>query len=143
MRGMPSYLDRHDCRLVHGAPPDSPSIYLFELSDARIPAVLDQAGRRLCFVGHTHDLELVSEQDGQVWHEPLGQGEISLAPDKRYIVNIGSVGQPRDGDNRAKYAIIDVEQGSLEIRFVAYDIAATVKMIKERGLPAIYGQRLW
>ena len=143
MRALPTYMDVDGCRMVHGAPPDSVTTYLFELDDAQIPLALDQASARVCFVGHTHDLELISEQDGRIWRASLAQGEILLDPARRHIVNVGSVGQPRDGTNHAKYALYDTASHRLEIRFVSYDIAATVKMIEERGLPAVYGQRLW
>lgn len=143
MRSLPVYLDLDGCRMVHGAPPDSVTTYIFELDDGQIPLALDQAGCRVCFIGHTHELDLISEQDGRIWRTTLTQGEILLDPAKRHIVNVGSVGQPRDGTNHAKYALYDTETGRLEIRFVPYDIAATVRMIEERGLPAVYGQRLW
>jgi diadenosine tetraphosphatase ApaH/serine/threonine PP2A family protein phosphatase len=61
----------------------------------------------------------------------------------KYIINIGSVGQPRDGSNKAKYAIYDPNEGRLDIRYVAYDIAATAKKIKAAGLPEAHAKRLW
>jgi diadenosine tetraphosphatase ApaH/serine/threonine PP2A family protein phosphatase len=60
-----------------------------------------------------------------------------------YIINVGSVGQPRDGNNRAKYVIWDSSRQTVDLRYVAYDIAITVKKILELGFPAFNAHRLW
>jgi len=59
------------------------------------------------------------------------------------IINIGSVGQPRDSNNNAKYVIWDSAQDTLEVRFIPYDVAAVVKKIKAAGLPKEHAERLW
>jgi len=97
----------------------------------------------VCFVGHTHDLVMVSFDGRQVEHHPLKEGITVLDDQCRYIINVGSVGQPRDGNNNAKYAIYDTDSRELEIRFVAYDIAVTVAKIKAAGLPETHANRLW
>ena len=61
---------------------------------------------------------------------------------RRYIVNVGSVGQPRDRDPRAAYALWDVEAGRVEIRRVAYDVDAARRKIVEAGLPQFLADRL-
>jgi diadenosine tetraphosphatase ApaH/serine/threonine PP2A family protein phosphatase len=61
---------------------------------------------------------------------------------KKYFVNVGSVGQPRDGDNRAAYAIYDTMARKVEIRRVAYDIATTQRKIIDAGLPERLALRL-
>ena len=53
------------------------------------------------------------------------------------------MGQPRDGNNNAKYLLWDTERGEVEVRFVPYDIASTVAKIRERGFPEYYATRLW
>jgi len=73
----------------------------------------------------------------------LGKGVINLDKSKQYIINAGSVGQPRDGNNNAKYIIFDTESFDLEIRFVPYDIASVVKKILRAGLPEVHAFRLW
>ena len=72
----------------------------------------------------------------------LQEGRIVLPKDQAHIVNVGSVGQPRDGDSRAKYVIWDDRTRELEVRFIPYDVAQTMKKIHARGFPAIYADRL-
>ncbi|MBW1896827.1 MAG: metallophosphoesterase, partial [Deltaproteobacteria bacterium] len=98
---------------------------------------------KICFVGHTNDLELFSFVGRKVKDAPLGKGVVTLKKDCQYIINIGSVGQPRDGNNNAKYVIWDNASGILEVRFVPYDIAKTADKILELGLPEYNASRLW
>ncbi len=131
------------CRCVHGYPPDSVREYLFQKAPHALIKTFKAMSESICFVGHTHDLELVHFDGRQVERWPLKQGIMSLDTQYQYIINVGSVGQPRDGDNSAKYAIYDTERHELEIRFVAYDIAETVAKIKAAGLPESHANRLW
>ena len=131
------------CRCVHGYPPESVRTYLFRKAPHALIKTLRAMDESVCFVGHTHDLEVVSFDGRQVERHPLKEGITVLNDQYRYIINVGSVGQPRDGNNNAKYAIYDTESRELEIRFVPYDIAATVAKIKAAGLPESHANRLW
>ena len=97
-------------------------------------------------VGHTHVPMLVIEDRNslegcQLFR--LADGErIDLDPKMRIVVNPGSVGQPRDGDPRASYAVYDSESNSIALHRVEYDIAATQKLMTEEGLPLWLIQRL-
>lgn len=143
LSGLPTTLVRAGCLCVHGCPPASITTYLFEVRQAELLELLPTLEQRICFVGHTHDLEMV-DFDGQTIHvERLWQGVLQLHHDHRYIVNVGSVGQPRDGDNHAKYVIWDSHLEQIEVRFVAYDISATVQKILQLGFPEINAKRLW
>ena len=137
------YLIIHDCRFVHGFPPDSPLIYMFQPSDRSKIKVFENSAERLCFIGHTHSLELLSYDGRKLEYQDLPKGLTSLEREKKYIINIGSVGQPRDSSNEAKYAVWDSANDTIEIRFVPYDIASVVKKIKEAGLPEEHAERLW
>ena len=131
-----------DCRLVHGFPPDSPTTYLFELSPDYIKEALVQLAERLVFVGHTHEL-MIFETDGKnITVDPLNREILKLDPEKKYLINSGSVGQPRDGDNKAKYVIWDAHRNELDVRFVSYDINDTVQKIYQAGLPEQHAWRL-
>jgi len=68
---------------------------------------------------------------------------INLAEDQKYIVNIGSVGQPRDGNNNAKYVIWDTDLKIIEVKYIPYNIAKVVDKIYALGLPPIHADRLW
>jgi predicted phosphodiesterase len=134
---------RHSHRFVHGFPPDLPKMYLFQASRAKLLSTFDEMTEPLCFVGHTHQLELIGFDGRQLTQSPLAEGRIILSSEARYIINIGSVGQPRDGDNRAKYAIWDDASHDLEIRCIPYDIARTADKIIRAGLPVAHAKRLW
>jgi diadenosine tetraphosphatase ApaH/serine/threonine PP2A family protein phosphatase len=133
----------HKCRFVHGFPPDSSLIYFFQVSDTHKKEVLDEMPERLCFVGHTHALEIVEYNGEDLEYSDLSEGLVPLEADKQYIINIGSVGQPRDGNNKSKYAIWDSAKNIVEVKFIAYDIATVVQKIKAAGLPENHAQRLW
>ena len=137
------YLILHDCRFVHGFPPDSPLIYLFQPSDRDKIKVFDNTTERLCFIGHTHSLEILAYDGGKLEYKDLPKGLTGLDRKKKYIINIGSVGQPRDPSNEAKYAVWDSSNETIDIRFVPYDIASVVKKIKAAGLPEEHAERLW
>ena len=143
-RGLPASLAAHGRRFVHGLPPDSPTRYLFEARDRELARIMAGLPEPVCFVGHTHELGLVIlDPAGQVQARRLPIGRTILPPERRALVNAGSVGQPRDGDNRAKYLIHDDADNSLEVRAVTYDIAKTVKAILDLGLPEFNATRLW
>jgi len=130
--------------LVHGFPPDSPLTYSFQIPDSKKIQIIEQLSDRIFFIGHTHTLELFEYNGHDLNSEVLNEGLRSLNPKKnKYIINIGSVGQPRDGDNKAKYVIWDSSHNSIEVRFILYDIAAVVKKIEAVGLPEEHAQRLW
>jgi diadenosine tetraphosphatase ApaH/serine/threonine PP2A family protein phosphatase len=140
---LPGFITREGCRFVHGAPPDSCQRYLFELSDTQLRSCFEAMNETVCFVGHTHDLEMVFPRGDRIHREGLPRGTVSLPDECRAIFNIGSVGQPRDGDNRAKYVVYDTGERTLEVRFVDYDIGATVERILKLGMPEINAHRLW
>lgn len=127
---------------VHGYPPQSVFLYLNRQSDASLTSLLTAATVPLFFLGHTHQLQLVWQEDGVISRRALGRERLALAPEQKYIVNAGSVGQPRDGDHHAKYLLWDTGAASLEVLFVAYDFRTTMEKIKERGFPAVYAARL-
>jgi len=137
------FLTAYDCRFVHGFPPDSPLIYMFQASDRRKKEALEKSAERLCFLGHTHDLQIIGYDGHELECGNLPEGITGLDKKKKFLINIGSVGQPRDGNNKAKYAIWDSAEDTVEIRFVAYDIAAVVKKIHDAGLPEEHANRLW
>ncbi len=96
----------------------------------------------LAFCGHTHSPAMWIASGGSHVIERAGQGEMTIPLGGKVLVNVGSVGQPRDGDNRACYVIYRPDQGSVEFRRVAYDIKRTKKKILRAGLPRFTAQRL-
>ena len=131
-----------ELRFVHGFPPESATRYLFAVGEDDLRLALKQLDCRICFLGHTHELEIVSWNGRQVQRTIPDRGALSLAPGTRYLINVGSVGQPRDASRDAKYAIVDTDADILEIRHVPYDRAAAADKIIAAGLPETHARRL-
>jgi predicted phosphodiesterase len=142
IKEMPLYLIRHGCLFVHGLPPRSAFRYLFEIEDSGLENLFSRFSQSVAFIGHTHDLELVGWDGRRAKRNPLGSGCHLLDRARRHLINIGAVGQPRDGDNRAKYVLWDTDTWALTVRFVPYNIEATIAGIKAAGMPEQYARRL-
>lgn len=128
--------------ILHGSPADEDE-YLFSLSKE---VALQWAGQPLAFFGHTHCQGGFRLCSGQVKHiQPVPHDRhsvrIALKPGCHYWINAGSVGQPRDGDPRAAYAIYD-DTGQVELRRTPYPIAVAQAKIIRAGLPSILAERL-
>ena len=93
----------------------------------------------VCFHGHTH-MPITFEFTGRV--KTLTSSSLTLERGRKYFINVGSVGQPRDGDPRAAYAIYDAKDRTVEIRRVEYDIETAQARIIEAGLPTWLAERL-
>ena len=128
--------------ICHGSPFDEDH-YIFDADDAR--RALEAGTRQLCLFGHTH-LPVVFRRAGNAYDGfvPEGDAEIRLPLEDgvRYVVNPGSVGQPRDGDPRAAFAIYDSETRILTLRRVPYAVDAAQRRILGAGLPASLANRL-
>ncbi|MGB5985569.1 MAG: metallophosphoesterase family protein [Desulfobacterales bacterium] len=141
-RDLPRFLILNGARLVHGFPPRSPTLYLFQIRDRRLEAYFRAAQQALVFVGHTHLLNLVAFDGQKVNQTVLEQGRYPLESRSKYIVNAGSVGQPRDRDKRAKYVIWDLDDPHIEVRCVTYPVAQVIAKMAAKGYPPRYAQRL-
>ncbi|HLI78285.1 MAG TPA: metallophosphoesterase family protein [Acidobacteriaceae bacterium] len=129
---------------VHGSPLDEDH-YILSMRDAWTP--LQRMGTPVTFFGHTH-VQGAFLQQGADWeelHPEFGAGEayeVRLAEGMRVLINPGSVGQPRDRDARAAFAIFDSEEQTLEFRRVPYDVRGAQAAIRAAGLPERLAQRL-
>lgn len=125
--------------LVHSSPSSPETFpYIFDLIEA--DAAFSAMNERLCFIGHSHSpLVILKDEDGMgISYEPL----IDLSNSRMAIINVGSVGQPRDNDNRAAYAVYDSESDCIEIKRVEYDWRVAADKIRSAGLPAHNASRL-
>jgi predicted phosphodiesterase len=93
----------------------------------------------LCFFGHTH-VPVAFMRDTMVRGGTYSKFKIE--PGKKYFINVGAVGQPRDNDPRAAYVIYDAKEGTIELRRLEYDIPAAQAKIREAGLPERLAERL-
>jgi predicted phosphodiesterase len=94
---------------------------------------------QLCFHGHTHVPRIFMKTDRVV---EIMEHSVAIEPQAKYFINVGSVGQPRDGDWRACYAIYDLHSQTLGLRRVEYDIAQAQQKILAAGLPKLLAERL-
>jgi diadenosine tetraphosphatase ApaH/serine/threonine PP2A family protein phosphatase len=133
IQNLPTFRVINDALFVHGCPPRSPTIYLNHLTISEIKKVFESYSQSICFAGHTHRLMLFSYNGKAINLNPLKEKTVDLDPELKHIINVGSVGQQRDGDPRAKYVIWDDDRNTLEIKRITYDIAATATKIIERG----------
>lgn len=100
---------------------------------------------RLCFVGHSHVPAIYLRRDeypNDIHVVPHAEAEISYRGFERLLMNVGSVGQPRDEDPRAAYGLVDTDLEVVSIRRVEYDIASVQAKILEAGLPEVLANRL-
>ena len=125
--------------LVHGTL-ESPEkfYYMMTSDDARKNMELMKAP--LCFVGHTHVPGIFYSYDDRMGFAPGPKVKIDW--NKKYMINVGSVGQPRDSDPRACYAVYDDGEETVEIRRSSYDIASAQAKILKAGLPKSLALRL-
>jgi predicted phosphodiesterase len=131
-----------DCRFVHGFPPDSPVIYQFQVTEKDLLKTFADLTEQFFFVGHTHYPDIIEFSKGEIRNLKLGRQQRQLETTSRYIINVGSVGQPRDGNNNAKYVLFDRSALTVELRYIPYDIESTVHKIISAGLPEAHALRL-
>jgi len=111
--------------------------YVFDTLEAN--ANFNYQTTSICFHGHTH-VPMVYEKQGGVSKTALTSLKIVLG--KKYFINVGSVGQPRDGDPRSAYVIYDVKNKQVDLRRLPYDIAKTQEKIRKVHLPERLAKRL-
>ncbi len=131
-----------EATLAHASPRDPIWEYILD-SDTAFDN-LSYFTAQVCLVGHSH-VPLIYAYAGkhqdEFGHAPGGR-MLTLQAGTRYIINPGSVGQPRDGDPRAAYAIWDTEQGTVSFERVLYDIKTTQQQMREAKLPELLAERL-
>ncbi len=136
LRDAPLVVEEGDFTIVHGSLTDPVWDYLLRVQDAGAHLARQQTPYAL--VGHSH-LPLDFYDGGG---RDVAQGESLPLDGRRFVANPGGLGQPRDGDPRAPYALLDRDAGRLSFHRVAYDIAATQALMREAGLPAPLIDRL-
>lgn len=141
LRRLPEKLVLDDVTLSHGSPRYPVWEYLLDSRTATVN--FDYFDTPYCFVGHSH-LPVIYNLDGASPSASLNIPEPNtiLQLQWRTIINPGSVGQPRDRDPRASYAIFDSEKKTWSYRRIEYDIAAVQSRMKKAGLPERHIQRL-
>jgi len=125
--------------VCHGAPQDEDQ---YILQDRDATAALRAVTERLCLFGHTHIPAIYAATDDPFVALDRRPDEYVLPRRSPGLVNVGSVGQPRDGDPRAAYGVLDTARDSITLRRVLYDVAAAQRRIRDAGLPDWLAVRL-
>ena len=140
---LPRRVDEGELLFVHGSPREPTNEYVFpeNVTDIRMMDNLFLRLEKFCFQGHTHMPGVFTESGDFITPERCDY-RYKLGPEKA-MVNVGSVGQPRDGDSRSCYVILDEEAQSIEFRRVRYPFEVTrEKIYAERDLDNMLGDRL-
>ncbi len=142
-----AFLDRlepqgnaHGVALYHGSARDP--VWEYVLSDEAARATFAISGAPLVLVGHSHVALRIAETDGEIEGGLAPAGTAVALGDGQTLLNPGSVGQPRDGDPRAAYLVLDLAARRADFRRVEYDIARTQKEMADAGLPRPLAARL-
>jgi diadenosine tetraphosphatase ApaH/serine/threonine PP2A family protein phosphatase len=144
LRSLPLVIDRGLYTVVHGTL-HMPEQFGYVLSPVEALDSLALQQTFLCFVGHSHVPAIYMQRNGDprdldVLYQP--EAEACVRDHARVLMNVGSVGQPRDEDPRAAYATYDSETQIARIRRVTYDIPGVQRKIRAAGLPEMLANRL-
>ena len=111
--------------------------YVFDKLAAAASFTYQNTG--VCFFGHTH-VPVAFIRDSMVRGGTYSKFKVEAG--KKYFVNVGAIGQPRDNNPKAAYVVYDADEGTIELRRLEYDIAAAQKKILDAGLPPRLAERL-
>ena len=137
--GLPYRIQEDGALLVHASPTE-PDGWHYVLSASDAAEEMKSYPDPVCFIGHSHVAGVFERSDAGVRY--TRESELRFAPGRRYLVNVGSVGQPRDGDPRAAYVVWDRENRTLQHHRVGYDIDSAGRRIVSAGLPQFLADRL-
>ncbi len=138
LRGLRLQRQVRDFTIVH-ATLDTPEQWGYVFNNLDAAASFTYQHTAVCFFGHTH-VPMAFIRDEGVKRVRIEQ--LRIDPTKKYFINTGSVGQPRDADWRAAYCIYHIDKNVVEQRRLKYDLAAAQKKIIEAGLPRLLAERL-
>ena len=128
-----------DFTIVH-ATLDAPERWDYVFNNLDAAASFTFQKTTVCFFGHTHVPMVFTRGEDGVQREQFDKLRIDTG--KKYFINVGSVGQPRDGDWHAAYCIYDVESSVIQLRRLKYDVATAQKKVIDAGLPRLLAERL-
>ncbi|HPS20309.1 MAG TPA: metallophosphoesterase family protein [Candidatus Omnitrophota bacterium] len=139
---LPYVLERKDFVMVHGTLQEPETFrYMRSFYDAAETFDVMGTTQKICFVGHSHLPGIFRQsEEGDISYST--QREIKISPKDKYIINVGSVGQPRDMDKRACYCVYDTEKKVVKFFRMEYDIKTAHDKILNAGLPASLAERL-
>ncbi len=141
LAGLPMTLETSEVFLAH-ASPYKPEEWTYVTTYDEVNDAFTAFHKKIAFIGHSHVPFMVYTDKAYTRIERENQTKTRLQPEFRYLVNAGSVGQPRDGDPRACYVMFDSEEETIERIRVAYPIDTAADKIRSAGLPHFLAERL-
>ena len=142
LRSLPPTLELEHCHVAHGTL-HRPELFDYILSTTDADASLDIMTRPLCFVGHSHvPIALLRLREDESRTAYTLDDDIDLSGASKCLLNVGSVGQPRDENPLAAYALVDTDSQRAWIKRCAYDIDREAARIRAAGLPDMLAERL-
>ena len=139
LRALPFVKTTMGITLVH-ATMDNPEAFGYVFDHLQAEAHFSHQVTPLCFHGHTHCPMIYEKQIGAVYR--IDAQDFKMPIGRKYFINVGSVGQPRDGDPRAAYALYDPKAREVTFRRLEYDVEAAQQRILAAGLPTRLAERL-
>ena len=139
LRELPLSVVSAGITLVHSTM-DNPRLFGYVFDHLQAEANFIHQKTPVCFHGHTHCPMIYERQMGGVFR--IDAQDMKLPVGRKYFINVGSVGQPRDGDPRASYAIYEPATRCIRFRRLDYDVAAAQERVRRAGLPERLAQRL-
>jgi len=136
LRSLPYTYPEGNTLYVHSSPVE-PEEWHYVLSVGEAKYSLNQIKYSLVFIGHSHVAVTFTLEQGK-----LDESNFLLSPKDRYIVNVGSVGQPRDGDPRASFVIFDTQERRIQYIRLEYNVRKTFEEIMEQDIPPLLAHRL-
>lgn len=142
LKSLPYQVQDGDLTFCHGSPVNLEEFeYIFSKEQAAQCLEMWNELSTVTFIGHSHLCKSFALTRAEVY-EVVAE-KFVIRPDHRYIISVGSVGQPRDYDNRASYTIYDTEEKTFEFKRAAYDIDSAAQKIFDSELERNFGNRLY
>ncbi len=127
--------------LVHSSP-QNPEVWEYIINLRQAQDEFEFFKEEICFIGHSHTPFIVEKDLSNNDCKYISDQKIKIKNDCKYLINVGSVGQPRDGDSRACASIFDTKTKSFEFHRIEYNIQRAQEKIITAGLPSILAERL-
>jgi predicted phosphodiesterase len=144
LKSLPFSLVKDEFTIFHGTlDPEEPFNYILMSDDAELS--FKNMKTWVGFFGHSHSAGcFIKDSNGIIsYRSGIIDCTIELDPENKYLINVGSVGQPRDGNPNGAFAIFDTDEKTVSIKRFAYDIDKTAKKIIDSGLPRFLAERLY
>jgi predicted phosphodiesterase len=141
LSALPLTAETGDMFFVHSSPCDPDRFtYVFPDNEYSVVEAFGHLSHKLNFIGHTHWPHIMYQEGERVILLSETTAKVELG--RKYLINVGSVGQPRDFDNRSCYAIYDTEKETVSLHRVSYNYKVTQKKVRENGLHLFLAERL-